>query len=98
MSPINGGAAIGFFIILAYFAYLLKPRWLRVRWAIVLYLLTVADILGTATWHDLTVRSYASAQCCDGSYSFSEHRQGACSWHHGVCAWDPELPPWWKTL
>lgn len=100
-SPFNGGAAIAFFLIAAYFANLVRgiPRNpVRIRRAIVLYLLTIADILGVATWHDLTVKTYASARCCDGWYSYSAHRQGTCSWHHGVCQWSPEIPPWWKTL
>jgi hypothetical protein len=29
----------------------------------------------------------ASAQCGDGSYSFSQHRQGTCSHHGGVARW-----------
>jgi hypothetical protein len=29
----------------------------------------------------------ASAQCRDGSYSFSQHRRGTCSHHGGVGAW-----------
>ena len=29
----------------------------------------------------------ASAQCRDGSYSFSRHRQGTCSHHGGVATW-----------
>jgi hypothetical protein len=29
----------------------------------------------------------ASAQCHDGSYSFSRHRQGTCSHHGGVSRW-----------
>jgi hypothetical protein len=29
----------------------------------------------------------ASAQCADGSYSFSEHRTGTCSHHGGVARW-----------
>jgi len=29
----------------------------------------------------------ASAQCRDGSYSFSQHRRGTCSHHGGVEAW-----------
>ena len=29
----------------------------------------------------------ASARCFDGTYSFSEHRQGTCSHHGGVAAW-----------
>ena len=28
-----------------------------------------------------------SAQCSDGSYSFSEHHQGTCSHHGGVAHW-----------
>lgn len=30
----------------------------------------------------------ASAQCADGTYSFSEHRQGTCSHHGGVSSWE----------
>ncbi|WP_395826399.1 DUF3761 domain-containing protein [Collimonas sp.] len=29
----------------------------------------------------------ASAQCRDGSYSFSKHRSGTCSRHGGVAEW-----------
>jgi hypothetical protein len=29
----------------------------------------------------------ASAQCVDGTYSWSSHRQGTCSWHGGVARW-----------
>jgi hypothetical protein len=29
----------------------------------------------------------ASAQCRDGSYSFSAHHRGTCSHHGGVAAW-----------
>ncbi len=29
----------------------------------------------------------ASAQCHDGSYSFSRHHQGTCSHHGGVSRW-----------
>jgi hypothetical protein len=28
-----------------------------------------------------------TAQCVDGSYSFSEHRRGTCSYHGGVAHW-----------
>lgn len=31
--------------------------------------------------------SGASAQCRDGSYSFSEHHRGTCSHHGGVSSW-----------
>jgi hypothetical protein len=29
----------------------------------------------------------ASAQCRDGTYSFSQHRTGTCSHHGGVSSW-----------
>lgn len=29
----------------------------------------------------------ATARCRDGTYSFSEHRQGTCSHHSGVAEW-----------
>ncbi len=29
----------------------------------------------------------ATAQCRDGSYSFSQHRRGTCSHHGGVLKW-----------
>jgi hypothetical protein len=31
--------------------------------------------------------SGATARCRDGSYSFSKHRSGTCSGHHGVADW-----------
>lgn len=33
------------------------------------------------------VPNNAIAQCHDGSYSFSQHRQGTCSHHGGVAKW-----------
>lgn len=29
----------------------------------------------------------ATAKCRDGTYSFSEHHRGTCSWHGGVAVW-----------
>lgn len=29
----------------------------------------------------------ATAQCRDGTYSYSQHHSGTCSWHGGVAAW-----------
>ena len=34
-----------------------------------------------------TAPSGASAQCRDGTYSFSAHRRGTCSHHGGVARW-----------
>ncbi|MFE1171928.1 DUF3761 domain-containing protein [Streptomyces sp. NPDC058773] len=34
----------------------------------------------------------ASAKCNDGTYSYSRHRRGTCSHHHGVAVWLRSLP------
>ncbi|BCK72615.1 hypothetical protein Srufu_065680 [Streptomyces libani subsp. rufus] len=34
----------------------------------------------------------ASARCNDGTYSYSAHRRGTCSHHHGVAVWLRSLP------
>ncbi len=34
-----------------------------------------------------SVPSGASARCRDGTYSFSQHRSGTCSYHGGVSEW-----------
>ena|ERR1035437_10089064 len=34
-----------------------------------------------------SVPAGASAQCRDGTYSFSQHRSGTCSHHGGVAQW-----------
>lgn len=39
--------------------------------------------------HSPTVPAGATAQCRDGTYSFSQHRQGTCSHHGGVASWLP---------
>jgi hypothetical protein len=33
----------------------------------------------------------ATAQCNDGTYSFSQHRRGTCSYHGGVAQWLVQL-------
>jgi hypothetical protein len=37
--------------------------------------------------HSPTVPQGASAQCRDGTYSFSQSRRGTCSHHGGVARW-----------
>lgn len=37
--------------------------------------------------HASSIPAGATAQCRDGSYSFSRHRSGTCSGHHGVARW-----------
>jgi hypothetical protein len=36
---------------------------------------------------DGTAPAKATARCRDGTYSFSQHRQGTCSHHGGVQSW-----------
>lgn len=38
-----------------------------------------------------------TALCGDGTYSFSQHPRGTCSWHHGVAVWNPAVP-WWRRM
>ncbi|WP_405863554.1 DUF3761 domain-containing protein [Streptomyces sp. NBC_00005] len=34
----------------------------------------------------------ATAQCSDGTYSYSAHRRGTCSHHGGVAVWLADVP------
>jgi hypothetical protein len=46
------------------------------------------EVHSPAYSEDGSVPAGASAQCADGTYSFSEHRQGTCSHHGGVSSWE----------
>lgn len=47
--------------------------------------------------HDLFFVNLPIAECRDGSYSYSTHHQGTCSWHGGVAEWNPPAPShWWQ--
>jgi hypothetical protein len=37
--------------------------------------------------HGNVIPAGATAQCRDGTYSFSQHRRGTCSHHGGVARW-----------
>ncbi len=73
---------------------LVRHRTSRFTWIITLAFVFVA----AGVVHDATVRNYASALCRDGTYGYSMHRSGTCSWHHGVAQWNPRIPPWWERL
>lgn len=45
------------------------------------------EVHSPAYSNDNNVPSGASAQCGDGTYSFSQHRSGTCSHHGGVATW-----------
>jgi len=59
------------------------------RFALTFGLLFVAALTATHVQgqEPSAVPSGATAQCRDGSYSFSKHRRGTCSHHGGVAAW-----------
>ena len=46
-----------------------------------------ADVHSPAHTQDGATPAGASAQCRDGSWSFSLHRRGTCSHHGGVARW-----------
>jgi hypothetical protein len=53
----------------------MKKMW---WWVLALCIIVAAIVHGYYT---------VSAQCADGSYSFSQHHQGTCSYHGGVVRW-----------
>jgi hypothetical protein len=50
------------------------------------YTNTYGDTVHSPAYSD-SVPSGATAQCNDGTYSFSESHRGACSYHGGVATW-----------
>jgi hypothetical protein len=49
--------------------------------------LGVAAIVGALWWPGFLRSPDATARCEDGTYSYSQHRSGTCSWHGGVDEW-----------
>jgi len=49
-------------------------------------LLTVVAVILVVRFPGLLV-GLATARCRDGSFSFSAHRRGTCSWRGGVAEW-----------
>ena len=64
------------------------PTW--ARW------LALLGVMASAWWALTLLPSSApeepSALCRDGTYSYSQHRQGTCSWHGGVRQWLRSIP------
>jgi hypothetical protein len=73
---------------------LIRHRTFRFVWILGLAFVFVS----VGVVHDMNVSSYASALCRDGTYSYSAHRTGTCSWHHGVEEWNPRIPQWWERF
>lgn len=58
----------------------------------------IFGFIGTGIAHDVYFDETPTAECRDGSYSFSAHHRGTCSWHGGVSVWNPSLHHWWQDL
>jgi hypothetical protein len=53
----------------------------------------VAVTAGLAVPTSLASQSVGpTAKCRDGTYSYSHHRRGTCSHHHGVAKWLRQVP------
>jgi endonuclease YncB( thermonuclease family) len=57
------------------------------RWITALKWIGVGAALGALIYLDAKYPSTATARCNDGTYSYSQHRQGTCSYHGGVAYW-----------
>jgi hypothetical protein len=58
------------------------------RWITALKWVGIGAALGALIYLDARYPSTrATARCNDGTYSFSQHRQGTCSYHGGVRYW-----------
>jgi Protein of unknown function (DUF3761) len=51
------------------------------------YVNTYGDCVHAPAGDPFGVPKGATAKCRDGDYSFSKHRSGTCSSHHGVADW-----------
>ena len=56
------------------------------RWKTAFKWIGAGAVLGAMVYLDAKYPS-ATARCRDGSYSYSQHRQGTCSWNGGVMYW-----------
>lgn len=89
------GSRIAAFILL--FSLLLSlVSLLRRRWKqkYLLYTALIFVSLLGGILHDVIFPP--TALCVDGTYSYSRHESGTCSWHGGVAEWGPD--PWWRKM
>jgi hypothetical protein len=84
-------AAVLVFCLLIYLICFVRGSWQQ-RYLLYTGLLFAALIGGMAR----DVIFPPTALCVDGSYSYSAHHSGTCSWHGGVARWRP--PPWWQRM
>jgi hypothetical protein len=70
----------------------------RISYGVVLATFAMSSFVTCGIIHDIYFDEHPTAQCGDGTYSYSEHRSGTCSWHGGVYVWNPELHHWWQSL
>jgi Protein of unknown function (DUF3761) len=63
------------------------------RRSIALVAAIVALALGVVPAGNASGPAGATARCRDGTYSYSHHRRGTCSHHHGVAVWLRRVAP-----
>jgi len=94
-SPLGWLSVIAFLISAGYLAWsALHKRYfsLCAKACLFLFLFLVGGIS-----RDLLYDVQPTAVCSDGSYSYSAHASGTCSWHGGVAGWYPKSHHWWQT-
>ncbi len=92
-SPLGWFSVILFLISLGYMAWSSPHRKLSATVCLFFLLFLLGGIS-----RDLLDDVQPTAVCADGSYSYSAHRSGTCSWHGGVSGWNPTIRHWWQTL
>jgi hypothetical protein len=65
----------------------------QIRQALIALAVLAGGCVTTAPQPQQPQQPPPTAVCRDGSYSYSAHRSGTCSYHGGVAQWLVELPP-----
>lgn len=66
-------------------------------WWFTLCLFVATVSVAHAYIDDVVLHHRPTAECGDGTYSYSDNNRGTCSHHGGVEIWHPHVP-WWKTI
>lgn len=96
LSPLGWPSVTLFLISAAYLAWSTRHKRYRSLCATICLFLFL--FLAGGISRDLLDDVRPTALCSDGSYSYSAHHSGTCSWHGGVAAWSPTLHHWWQTI
>ncbi len=92
LSPYSGFAPL--ICLIVFITVALRVRQYKRTFLVGAFLLL---FLAAGVFHHVFLESPPTALCRDGSYSYSQHHQGTCSWHHGVVTWNPVRIHWWQS-